>query len=182
MGIPLKNIVEGLLFISEDPLTPEKISGLLEDVPLDRIRKTLDELKEEYDELGRAFNIKLVAKGYQFRSIAELSPYILMLKKKAPARLSKAALETLAIIAYRQPCLRAEIERIRGVDAGSIIRNLIERDLVRIVGRKDLPGRPILYGTTKRFLEVFDLPNLEALPTLEEIDSLGQDPNAAMLF
>ena len=104
-----------------------------------------------------------------------MSSYILQLKKKSPTRLSRATLETLAVIAYRQPVLRAEIEKIRGVDVGGILKTLLEKGLVRGAGRKDLPGRPIIYGTTKRFLETFDLPSLDALPSLEEMESLGPD-------
>jgi segregation and condensation protein B len=105
-----------------------------------------------------------------------------MHKQKPPTRLSRAAFETLAVIAYRQPILRAEMEKIRGVDVGGTVKTLLERDLIRIIGRQDLPGRPILYGTTKKFLEVFGLPNLEALPTLEEMDSLGVGDEEGLLF
>jgi segregation and condensation protein B len=103
------------------------------------------------------------------------------MNKKSPARLSRAALETLAIIAYRQPVLRAEVDKIRGVDTGGMIKTLLEKELVRVVGRKDLPGRPIAYGTTRKFLETFDLPSLEALPSIEEMESLGQ-ANESRLF
>ncbi len=182
MTVSLKLIIEGLLFVSNVPLSLEKISAVTDGVPRDRIQKALDELMAEYEEMNRAFVLTYVAGGYQFRSRAELSSYILQLKKKAPARLTRAALETLAVIAYRQPVLRAEIEKIRGVDVGGTLKTLLERDIIRIVGRKDLPGRPILYGTTKKFLEIFGLPDLEALPTLEEMDSLGMESNEGRLF
>lgn len=175
MNLSLKAIIEGLLFVSETPLDVAKIVAVAEGVSAERVQKVMDELEAEYDELGRAFVLRRVAGGYQFRTRPELSSYILRLKKKSPTRLSRAALETLAVIAYRQPVLRAEIEQIRGVDVGGILKTLMEKGLIRGVGRKDLPGRPIVYGTTKKFLETFDLPSLEALPSLEEIESLGPD-------
>ena len=175
MSLSLKTIIEGLLFVSEEPLGAEKLASAVEGVSLERVQKVLDELEVEYQEMGRSFMLKKLAGGYQFRTKPELSSYILNLKKKSPTRLSRAALETLAVVAYRQPVLRAEIEKIRGVDVGGILRTLLEKGLIRGAGRKDLPGRPIIYGTTKRFLETFDLPSLEALPSIEEIESLGSD-------
>jgi len=182
MSISLKTIIEGLLFVADAPLTAERIAQVTEGTPKERVQKVLDELEAEYEEMGRAFVLKNVAGGYQFRSRPELSSYILMLKQKPPTRLSRAALETLAMIAYRQPILRAEIEKTRGVDVAGTIKTLLERDLIRIMGRQDLPGRPILYGTTKKFLEVFGLPSLEALPTLEEMDTLGMGEEEELLF
>jgi len=180
MSLSLKTIVEGLLFVSEEPLTLEKIRVVTEGTSSDRLQKILDELEVEFEEMDRAFVLRKVAGGYQFRTRPELSPYILQMKKKSPTRLSRASLETLAIIAYRQPILRAEIERIRGVDVGGILKTLMEKALIRGVGRRDLPGRPIIYGTTKKFLETFDLPSLDALPSLEEIESLGPDDEARL--
>ncbi len=174
--IPIKTVIEGLLFVADEPLSLERLAQAFEgEIPLDRLARQVDELVNEYEEMNRAFVLKPVAGGFQFRTRPELSSYALRLKKKSPARLSRAALETLAIIAYRQPVLRVEIEKIRGVDAGGMIRALLEKELIRVVGRKDLPGRPIVYGTTKKFLETFDLPSLESLPTMEEIESLTTD-------
>ncbi|MBU2549650.1 MAG: SMC-Scp complex subunit ScpB [Proteobacteria bacterium] len=175
MNLSLKTIIEGLLFVAEDPLTVDRILAVMEGVPRERLEKVLDELEVEYEEMGRAFSLHHVAGGYQFRTRPDLSSYILKMKKKSPTRLSRAALETLAVIAYRQPILRVQIEKIRGVDAGGILKTLLEKGLIRVVGRKDLPGKPMIYGTTKKFLETFDLPNLDALPSLEEIESLGPD-------
>ena len=110
-----------------------------------------------------------MAEGYQFRTKSEYAQFILRMLKASPTRLSRAALETLAIIAYKQPILRHEIERLRGVDVGGILRTLLEKDLIRIMGRKSLPGRPLIYGTAKKFLEVFGLRDLESLPKLKEI-------------
>jgi segregation and condensation protein B len=114
-----------------------------------------------------------VAQGYQFRSKPEYGEWIRKLKRITPARLSQPALETLAIIAYKQPMLRAEIESIRGVDVGGVLRLLLEKKLIKIVGRKNVPGRPIIYGTTQRFLEVFSLKDISSLPTMEEIGELS---------
>lgn len=182
--LPIKTIIEGLLFVSGEPLSLEKMAQAFEEeeIPPDRLARLVDDLINEYEEMGRAFVLRSVAGGFQFRTRPEISSYALrLMDKKSPARLSKAALETLAIIAYRQPVLRAEVEKIRGVDAGGMIKALLEKELVRVVGRKDLPGRPIAYGTTRKFLETFDLPNLEALPSMEEMNSLSQE-EAARLF
>ncbi|MDR2406045.1 MAG: SMC-Scp complex subunit ScpB [Deltaproteobacteria bacterium] len=170
----LKTIVEGLLFASDTPLAPEKLLGaFIEEVTLEEIREAVLALQEEYKLEGRAFELREVAGGYQFRTRPEISVYALRLRKKGGNRLSRAALETLAVIAYRQPILRAEIEKIRGVDAGGVIRSLLEKDLIRISARNDnLPGRPMLYSTTKKFLETFDLPALTSLPTIEEMDKM----------
>lgn len=175
-SLSIKTILEGLLFVADEPLSLEKLAKAFEEeIPLERLNQLVDELINEYEEMGRAFVLRPVAGGFQFRTRPELSPYALRLKKKSPARLSRAALETLAIIAYRQPVLRAEVEKIRGVDAGAMIKLLLEKELIRLAGRKDLPGRPIVYGTTRKFLETFDLPSLEALPSIEEMESLGLD-------
>lgn len=173
--LPLKTILEGLLFVADEPLSLERLAQAFEEeLPPERLARAVDELINEYEELGRAFTLRQVAGGFQFRTRPELSSYLLrLMDKKSPARLSRAALETLAIIAYRQPVLRAEVEKIRGVDAGGMIKSLLEKDLIRVAGRRDLPGRPIAYGTTRKFLETFDLPSLEALPSIEELEALG---------
>jgi segregation and condensation protein B len=169
--------LEALLFVAESPMSAEKLLPAFDgEFTKEEIDSALTELKEEYDSMDRAYLIKEVAGGYQFRTKPEFSLYAVRLKKKSPARLSKAALETLAVIAYRQPILRAEIEKLRGVDAGGVIRTLLEKDLIRIASRQDnLPGRPMLYATTLRFLETFDLPSLTALPTVEEMEKLAPD-------
>lgn len=173
MAKSLKLIVESLLFSSDQPLTAGEISSCLSDVDISDIKSALKVLEHEYEMLDRSFKLKEVAKGYQFRSRSEYGSYILKLLQTTPNRLSKAAMETLAIIAYKQPILRHEIERLRGVDVGGILKTLLEKGLVRIMGRKDLPGRPLIYGTTKRFLEVFDLKDIASLPKLKEIKAFG---------
>lgn len=171
----LKLIIEALLFSSDKPLTIREIHSCLPDTKPAEIKSALEVLKYEFEGLGRSFRLKEVADGYQFRSRSEYGSYILKMFQAAPDRLSKAALETLAIIAYKQPILRHEIERLRGVDVGGILRTLMEKDLIKIMGRKDLPGRPLIYGTTKKFLEVFDLKDISDLPKLKEIKALGSD-------
>jgi len=167
--IQLRFIIEALLFVSHRPLSAEQIRSILPDVDIKDIRRSLKTLFHEYEAMGRSFRLKEVAGGYQFTTRPQFAAYILRMLKKAPTRFSSATMETLAIIAYRQPITRQEIEEIRGVDVGGILRNLLEKDLIRITGRKKVPGRPLLYGTTKRFLEVFNLKDLASLPKLKEI-------------
>ncbi len=132
-------------------------------------------MRYEYEAMGRSFSLNEVADGYQLRTHSEYGSYILKMLQTSPNRLSRAAMETLSIIAYKQPILRQDVEKFRGVDVGGILRTLLEKGLVRIMGRKDLPGRPLIYGTTKKFLEVFDLKDLKSLPKLKEIKDLGLD-------
>ena len=169
----LKLIVEALLFSSDRPLNAREISAWIPEATVSEINKALQELVEEYTHLGRSFSLREVAGGYQFRTHPMFAPFILAMLKTSPTRLSTAALETLAIVAYKQPILRQEIERLRGVDVGGILRSLMEKGLIRIVGRKNLPGRPLIYGTTKKFLEVFGPKDLNSLPKLKEIKELA---------
>lgn len=175
MSKSLKMIIEALLYAAEKPLSVKEIRTVLPDAKESEIKGALDVLRHEYESLERSFTLKEVANGYQFRSRSEYAPYIVKMLQKSPSRLSKAAMETLAIIAYKQPILRHEIERFRGVDVGGILRTLLEKGLIKIMGRKDLPGRPLIYGTSKRFLEVFDLINISDLPKLKEIKAFGSD-------
>ena len=175
MAKSLKLIIEALLFASDKPLSAKDINSYLTDAKIDDIKSALKVLKYEYEAMERSFGLKEIAEGYQLRSHSEYAPYILKMLQTSPSRLSRAAFETLAIIAYKQPVLRHEIERLRGVDVGGILRTLLEKDLIRIMGRKNLPGRPLIYGTTKRFLEVFDLKDIKALPKLKEIKALGTE-------
>jgi segregation and condensation protein B len=173
MEKPVKPIVEALLFASGKPLTAKEIHDCIPEAAIQDVKTALSELETDYETMGRSFALREVAGGYQFRTANDYAPYVLKLFKSSPSRLSKAALETLAIIAYKQPILRQEIERLRGVEAGGILRTLMEKELVKVVGRKNLPGKPLIYGTTRRFLEVFDLRDLDSLPKLREIKALG---------
>jgi segregation and condensation protein B len=170
----LKNIIESLLFVAEDPLSIDRLANVLDMDDKKAIREALHTLMAEYEGRQGAFALHEVAGGYQFRSRPEYVPWIKRLIQPKPSRLSKASLETLAIIAYKQPVIRSDIEHLRGVDSGGVLRMLLERKLIRVLGRKEIPGRPLIYATTKQFLEVFDLKNLRDLPTPKEIEALGK--------
>ena len=169
----LELIIESLLFAADKPLRVRDIQGCLPDTGLPEIEEALETLRHEYDTMDRSFALKEVAEGYQIRTKPDYAPHVLRMTKRSAARLSTAAMETLAIIAYKQPVIRQEIEQFRGVDTGGILRTLLEKNLIRIMGRKHLPGRPLIYGTTRKFLEVFDLHSLESLPKLKEIKEFG---------
>ena len=169
----LKNIVESLIFVSDGPLRLDQIRTVLPDVDPKQIRGIVEGLIKEYEERPRGFYLREIAGGVQFRSRPEYKEHVAGLMRHRPPRLSKAALETLAIIAYRQPIIRADIEHLRGVDSGGVLRLLLERKLVRVLGKQEIPGRPLIYATTKRFLELFELKNLRELPTPKEIEALG---------
>ena len=173
MAKSLKLIVEAMLYVAEKPLSAREIHSIIPDAKLPDIKSALKVLQYEYEAMGRSFTLKEVANGYQFRSRSEYGSYIMKMLQRSPNRLSKASMETLAIIAYKQPVLRQEVERLRGVDVGGILRALLEKDLIRVMGRKNLPGKPLIYGTTKKFLELFDLKDLESLPKLKEFKALG---------
>ena len=169
----IKNIIESLLFVADEPLTVDRLKKLLNLAGIDEIRAALRSLNDAYESRKGGFYLREVAGGYQLRTRPDYNEWVKKLLQPKPPRLSKAALETLAIVAYKQPAIRSDIEHIRGVDCGGILRMLLERGLIRVLGRKEIPGRPLIYGTTKRFLEVFDLKNLKDLPTPKEIEELG---------
>lgn len=157
--------LEALLFSTHHPLTNGRLAELLDLDSTKYVRQAVRELNHQYEEAGRAFRIEQVAGGYQMLTLPQYAPVIKKhQQKEADAKLTKPALETLAIIGYKQPILRADIEAIRGVACGETIRTLMEKHLVKIAGRAEEPGRPILYGTTKRFLEVFGLNSVKDLP------------------
>jgi len=166
----IKNIVESLLFVAEAPLSMEHFKNAIPEADSDRIRQSILALKEEYELKNGGFLLHEVAGGFQFRTRPEYKEWIRRLLQPKPPKLSKPAMETLAIIAYRQPILRSEVEHIRGVNSGNSIRILLERKLIRVLGRREIPGRPLVYATTKKFLETFDLKDLKDLPSLKEID------------
>ncbi|MEJ2200528.1 MAG: SMC-Scp complex subunit ScpB [Desulfuromonadaceae bacterium] len=167
----LKPIIEALIFVSEAPVTLAQIAEVL-DEEKNRVLPLLRQLSEEYAAAGRGILLEQVAGGYQFRTRPEYAEWVRRLSRNKPFRFSRAALETLAIIAYRQPIIRAEIEYLRGVDSGGVLKTLLDKRLVRILGKKDVPGRPMIYGTSKEFLEFFGLKDLAGLPTLKELNEL----------
>lgn len=172
----IKNIIESLLFVAQEPLSVDRLKKILEHAETREIREALEEISVEFDDRKGGFYLHRVAGGYQLRSRPEYSTWIKRLLQPKPFRLSKAALETLAIIAYKQPVIRSDVEHIRGVDCGGVLKVLLERGFIRVMGRKEIPGRPLIYGTTRRFLEVFGLETLKDLPTPKEIEELGNAP------
>ena len=163
-----KKVIEALLFVSDKPLSADTLRDVLKDVEPAAIKAITDELNGEYASTGRPFQIKEIAGGYQLLTDPVYSKWIALLYKKGPDRLSGPSLETLAIIAYKQPIARSEIEAIRGVNVDRILHGLEEKELIRTRGRLDAPGRPILYGTTTGFLKHFGLKSLGELPKLKE--------------
>jgi len=169
--IEIKPILEGLLFVSESPVRLETLVEILPESNKEAVLKAIHWIKTEYEGDSKGLELVEVAGGYQFRTKSKWAEWVQRLKKTKPVKLSRSALETLAIVAYRQPIIRPEIEHIRGVDSGWVLRTLLERDLIKITGRKDIPGRPIIYGTTKVFLEIFGLNALSDLPTPKEVQA-----------
>ena len=168
----LKNIIESILFVAEKPLTVAALKNTLDFADTKEIRETLRALADEYDARGGGFHLREIAGGWQMRSRPEYRQWITRMIQTNPRRLSKAALETLSIVAWNEPIIRSEIEQIRGVDSGGVLRLLLERKLVRILGRREIPGRPLIYATTKFFLEMFDLNTIKDLPTIKEVEEL----------
>lgn len=162
--------LEAVLLLADEPLTARRLADVagLEDTA--QARTLIERLRELYDADGTAFQVEEIAGGYQLLTRPQYHPWLARLKRTGhEVRLSSAALETLAVIAYRQPIMRAEVEKIRGVACGEIVRQLMEKGLVRVAGRHDSFGRPQLYGTTKRFLQVFGLNTLKDLPEVEAL-------------
>jgi segregation and condensation protein B len=167
-GGRLRSIVESLLFAAGEPLALARIEKIATGYERREIMRVLGALSEEYERDARGFRLVQVAGGWQLRTPRENSEFVRELRAERPVRLTRPALETLAIVAYRQPVTRPEIEAIRGVDVDAVLATLLERRLIRVLGRKDVIGRPLLYGTTSEFLEIFGLKDLTSLPTLEE--------------
>ena len=174
----LAAVIESMLFAAGAPVPLARLVEALEGPGRAEVTAALDVLRDGYERDGRGLRLVHVAGGYQLRTPAEHGPWIRRLLRERPPRLSRPMLETLAIVAYRQPCTRLDIEAIRGVDADAVLTTLTDRHLVRILGRKDGPGRPLLYGTTREFLEVFGLADLTSMPTLRELGE-GADLLAA---
>ncbi|HEY1852263.1 MAG TPA: SMC-Scp complex subunit ScpB [Candidatus Binataceae bacterium] len=177
----LKAILESLLFAAAEPVALSQLVTVLETVSRDDIKKALAEMAVAYGGGGRGIVLEEVAGGYQLRTPKEHALYVRKLLAAKPPRLSRPLLETVAIIAYRQPITRPEIEQLRGVDCGGVLDTLVERRLIKIAGRKEAPGRPIMYTTTPEFLELFGLKDLGGLPDLEEL-RLIETPREEPLF
>ena len=171
----LKPLLESLIFASESAVSLDRILSVLEGEEKAVVKEAVEELMEYYKSSGRGIFIEEVAGGYQFRTNPESSPWLRKLFKIGMQKISKAAMESLAIIAYKQPVTRGELEAIRGVDSGGVLATLMEKRFIKIVGRKEVPGRPVVYGTTKEFLETFDLKDLSCLPSLKDIQKMEEE-------
>jgi len=164
-----ESVVEAVLFASDESLTPNRLADIV-GVSVKNIREHINSLNDKYQANNNAFRIEEIAGGYQLLTLSSYNPWLKkLLRARSDNKLSPASLETLAIIAYKQPVIRADIEAIRGVAVGEIVRSLMYKGMVKIVGRAEVLGRPMLYGTTKKFLEVFGLNTLKDLPKIEEL-------------
>lgn len=172
-AIVQKQIVEALILASDVPISDAKIAAIVEELTPKQVKEMVDELNSEYAAASRAFFITRVAGGYQFNTHKELAPWIKKLfKGRSKPKLSQAALESLAIIAFRQPISRTEIDAIRGVHSGGVLKHLLERNLVAISGRSEHVGKPLLYGTTPEFLRYFGINDISELPKPREIEEI----------
>ena len=179
----IKSILEAVLFVAHDPMTLDRLTAVVEGPPKAVVAEAINSLKNEYEQEGKGLRLAEVAGGFLLVTRPEYAPYIKRLNKtKSINKLSRSALETLAIISYKQPIIRSEIEKIRGVETSGVLRTLLDQKLVRIVGRQEVPGRPILYGTSKQFLQRFGLRDLRDLPPLKEFQALGNPESLDLPF
>jgi len=166
----LETVVESVLFAGDEPLSPKRLVDIAEAGTVKRIRECVKTLNRKYRDGGFSFRIEKISGGYQMMTLPAFNPWISkLIKVRSDNKLTPAALETLAIVAYKQPIIRADVEAIRGVASGELLRNLMYKGMVKIVGRAEILGRPMLYGTTKKFLDVFGLNTLKELPKIEEL-------------
>ncbi len=170
----LKSVLESLLLASGEPVSIARLAAACDDEPVENVKKALEELAQEYRATRRGFVLEEIAGGYQLRTALENAPYVRRLLASRQTRLSRPVLETLAIIAYRQPITRSEIEQLRGVDCAGVLDTLLNRRLIRVAGRKPVPGRPLMYATTQEFLEVFGLDSLTSLPRIDDLRALEE--------
>ncbi len=168
-------VIEAMLFSSDKPLTIEQMRNVLGSLETQEIRSILGELNQGYESSNRGIRITEIAGGFQMITAPALAPFLKKLyKQRNVEKLSKPALETLAIIAYKQPLTRLDIESLRNVNIDGVMKSLLDKDLIRVTGRKKSPGRPKVYGTTRQFLEYFGLKSLEELPKIENFSTLAQ--------
>jgi segregation and condensation protein B len=172
----LCDILESIIFTAESTVSVDRLRDILPEFERDDIKNALDELAVFHESRGGGLVLVEVAGGWQFRTHPDYQQYVVRQAKVKASKFSQSALETLAILAYRQPITRAEVEHLRGVDCGAVLKSLLDKRLVKILGKKDIPGRPLIYGTSREFLEVFGLKDLKSLPTLKEIQALDDVP------
>ncbi len=174
MSLPA--IIECIIFTAETALSLDRLCEMLPEFERDDIRAALAGLVGSHEGRGGGVQLAEVAGGWQFRTRPDYQQYVVRHVKTKASKFSQSSLETLAIVAYRQPLTRAEVEHLRGVDCGGVLKSLLEKRLIKILGKKDIPGRPLIYGTSREFLEVFGLKDLKSLPTLKEIQALEDVP------
>lgn len=174
--ITVESVIEAILFATDEPLSADRLVNISQfNGGVKQVKKCIETLNQQYAETKRAFRIEEIAGGYQMMTLPDYNTWLKnLLKQRSDNKLSPAALETLAIISYKQPIIRADIEAIRGVACGEIVRTLMYKGLVKITGKAEILGRPLLYGTTKKFLQVFGLNDLKDLPKAEELKQPGQ--------
>ena len=166
----MESVIEAVLFASDEPITATRLANIAEAGSVGAVRGHIESLNEKYKANNNAFRIERIAGGYQMLTASAYNMWLKkLLRVRGDTKLSQAALETLAIVAYKQPIIRADLEVIRGVAGGDVLRSLMYKGLVKIVGRAEVIGRPMLYGTTKKFLEIFGLNSLKDLPKIEEL-------------
>jgi segregation and condensation protein B len=171
-----KQVIEALLFASSKPLAVAEIRKVVKSLTPGQIAGVLSELRAEYVRDGRSFELLEIANGYEIATRKEFAPWLMKMElQRKIKQVTQSALETLSILAYKQPVTRAEIEELRGVDVSAVLNTLVERNFIRIVGKKEVPGRPFLYGTTEKFLEHFGLKSIQDLPSIDEIRSLVEN-------
>jgi len=170
----LKPLIEALIFAADRPINIDRLMNIVECESRDEVKSAVAELMTEYNDGGRGLVITLVAGGYQMRTRPGFAAWVRKLANIRLARLSRAAMETIAIIAYRQPITRGEVEAVRGVDSGGVLKTLLDKRLIKVVGKKDIPGKPSVYGTTREFLEAFELKDLSSLPNLRELEEVEE--------
>jgi segregation and condensation protein B len=171
----LVGAVEAILFAAGGPVRLEELCEALEGVTPDDVSRALEVVSWRCGAPDRGIELAAVAGGWQLRTKASFASVVLRHRGGKPTKLSRAALEVLSVVAYRQPCTRPEVEAVRGVDSGGAMKSLLEKGLVRVAGRREEPGRPLEYGTTDLFLQLFQLPSIAALPTLREREELLRD-------
>lgn len=171
----IESVIESLLFVAGEPLSLKRICDIVSEAPRAEVRAALEELTRKYESEQSGLRITEVAGGYQLQTIPDNANWVGRLLQSRPVRLTRASIETLAIIAYRQPVTRPEIEEVRGVDSGGVLKTLLEHGFIRISGRKDVPGKPLIYATDKRFMEFFRLKSLAELPTIRELEEIQEE-------
>jgi segregation and condensation protein B len=178
-NVPAESVIEAILFASDEPLSIDRLVSIAEFTGgVKQVRQCIETLNQQYADTGRAFRIEEIAGGFQMMTMPEYNIWLKkLLRDRGDNKLTAVALETLAIIAYKQPIIRADVEAIRGVACGEMIRSLMYKGLVKIIGKAEILGRPLLYGTTKKFLEVFGLSTLKDLPKVEELKQPNQIPD-----